>query len=1308
MTTPTSFLEGLNQSGGLPALTTAVQNHQAEQKTRNDAIAKAHGLVMTQRTAAYRSNATSKREQAGKLAATNPALSQALYAEADSLDAHANEGDALLPMAVADPAGFTLQAQEYYKKPVSTSGVSVTKPTTAENGQTYSQTSQVSEADVTAQIGQADEVKQGKTDARVVARAIVGNPNKYDPGTIQKAQAFLTGQSTDTSFIGQKESLYTPEFVRDNLSKDPRTAFAAAKYLGQQASGLTPEDYAKLEKRTGQLDTVDELNLGLLGQALDKGSLDLESGRFDLTKAQSDWETAKGKDKQAQSGVITGWAAVGNLEALEAHKDEIVAAGFDYAKLEARAKVNREALDEERSTALAQGKTNLKTSQSQLRIVEGTEQGIIKSTNAKSSLEERIAAAAELLVGLKSDADRVDTLANIASKGEIGIGTLDELLKQGKIQKTEYDAAVAKAKTVTRGEQITLATAENGLTLSGYDVKLKGATLESIIAATNSSNDLTVRVNESKKGLLALTEKAERTEYLAQIAARGEIGVETIKGLVSDGTITQAAGDAAITAAKKAIRETDARLASTENGATLTGLEVKLKTATIDGIIESTNAQNSYDTNLSNAKKLLINITNANEQAEALAQIAAKGEIGQSVLDGLLDTGEISQREHDDAMKAAGRAVTRAKADEAQSESDLANANVSTAAARETLKNLPTATVANFSSMIDELAVNGDVGALNNKTIIQRAQELGVNLDPARKKAKEVRDEQSAGRLEATSGAKLKNEQNQNTLKNLPAANVVDFTAMVDELAGAGDLATLNNPEVVKRAQELGVSLEPARRTAKGVKVAQGDEKRQADTQLGKRFVNDWVGRGWSKADVFKTTQGRDDWNRAKKAFGMTDTQLESYLNDGKKAVQAEAARQAAKDALDAAFLQSKTDGNKSQVALAWAKYSTANTQFYAKLDQDGQIAMNKLKVSQAKPDDLAYQRLAIQAATDAAEGYRKTAGQLRDQAKALRNPSSGIADQKDREYANQLDQDAAKLEGQAKELYGQLRTFSGAASSPGAKPRAGAKPKEAQAASAMSGVADALGVNANDLMAIVSFETARTFSPTIRNPTSSATGIFQIVDRTAREMGFASSADFLKKNPTVEQQAQVFGKYLKDRGVKPGMGAEDIYVAVTGGARPGDPPSTVLYSKGSDEYARNPGWDVDKDGKITKGEIGQALEKNGHVRNYYDDGPAPTSTGTTAPGSSPAPTTKPGTTAPATTGGPQVTTNIPKFVDGSSLGGYTLKPGQGPMVTQAVLGLGPKPSGEVVAKRAGELSKKLGVTYEQAVAILKDAYGKK
>lgn len=76
-----------------------------------------------------------------------------------------------------------------------------------------------------------------------------------------------------------------------------------------------------------------------------------------------------------------------------------------------------------------------------------------------------------------------------------------------------------------------------------------------------------------------------------------------------------------------------------------------------------------------------------------------------------------------------------------------------------------------------------------------------------------------------------------------------------------------------------------------------------------------------------------------------------------------------------------------------------------------------------------------------------------------------------------------------------------------------------ASEAAALAETAAALGVEPAWLAALVDFETAGTWSPAISNPHSSARGLLQFIDSTARDLGYADSDDLVRQHPTIEAQ---------------------------------------------------------------------------------------------------------------------------------------------------------------------------------------------
>jgi hypothetical protein len=118
-----------------------------------------------------------------------------------------------------------------------------------------------------------------------------------------------------------------------------------------------------------------------------------------------------------------------------------------------------------------------------------------------------------------------------------------------------------------------------------------------------------------------------------------------------------------------------------------------------------------------------------------------------------------------------------------------------------------------------------------------------------------------------------------------------------------------------------------------------------------------------------------------------------------------------------------------------------------------------------------------------------------------------------------------------------------------------------------------------NHLMAAMAFESVETFSPSVRNPRSGATGLIQFMEDTARVLG--TSQDELAAM-TAEEQLVFVERYLKQYAGKLTTLA-DIYMAILWPRAVGQPDDHVLFSNGSIQYAQNVNLDDDGDGVITK-----------------------------------------------------------------------------------------------------------------------------
>lgn len=85
------------------------------------------------------------------------------------------------------------------------------------------------------------------------------------------------------------------------------------------------------------------------------------------------------------------------------------------------------------------------------------------------------------------------------------------------------------------------------------------------------------------------------------------------------------------------------------------------------------------------------------------------------------------------------------------------------------------------------------------------------------------------------------------------------------------------------------------------------------------------------------------------------------------------------------------------------------------------------------------------------------------------------------------------------------------------------------------------LNVNSGELTKLIDFESG--FDPQAKNPHSSARGLIQFIDSTARELGYDSSLDLVTKHPTIEDQLADVENYLTN--YFPFRDKQDLYMSV-------------------------------------------------------------------------------------------------------------------------------------------------------------------
>lgn len=136
--------------------------------------------------------------------------------------------------------------------------------------------------------------------------------------------------------------------------------------------------------------------------------------------------------------------------------------------------------------------------------------------------------------------------------------------------------------------------------------------------------------------------------------------------------------------------------------------------------------------------------------------------------------------------------------------------------------------------------------------------------------------------------------------------------------------------------------------------------------------------------------------------------------------------------------------------------------------------------------------------------------------------------------------------------------------------------------------IASRLNVDPNWMMAIMAFETGRTFSPSAKNPVSGATGLIQFMPSTAAGLGTSTLA--LSRMTAVEQLDYVEAYFKPYTGRLTTLG--DTYMAVLWPVAMGKADTSILWQSPSIEYRQNEGLDANYDGKITKLEAYQPVNR--------------------------------------------------------------------------------------------------------------------
>lgn len=136
------------------------------------------------------------------------------------------------------------------------------------------------------------------------------------------------------------------------------------------------------------------------------------------------------------------------------------------------------------------------------------------------------------------------------------------------------------------------------------------------------------------------------------------------------------------------------------------------------------------------------------------------------------------------------------------------------------------------------------------------------------------------------------------------------------------------------------------------------------------------------------------------------------------------------------------------------------------------------------------------------------------------------------------------------------------------------------------------LQIDPNNLMAVMAFESGRTFSPSVRNfGGGSACGLIQFMPKTAKRL---ETTTLKLSKMTAEEQLDYVYKYLSPHVGRFGSGEDqlvNLYMAVLWPAAVGKP-NTILFKRGTIEYKANCGLDTNNDGVITAREAANKVRE--------------------------------------------------------------------------------------------------------------------
>ncbi|UOX39477.1 putative transglycosylase [Aeromonas phage ZPAH34] len=128
-----------------------------------------------------------------------------------------------------------------------------------------------------------------------------------------------------------------------------------------------------------------------------------------------------------------------------------------------------------------------------------------------------------------------------------------------------------------------------------------------------------------------------------------------------------------------------------------------------------------------------------------------------------------------------------------------------------------------------------------------------------------------------------------------------------------------------------------------------------------------------------------------------------------------------------------------------------------------------------------------------------------------------------------------------------------------------------------------------NYLFSCFALETGKTFDPAARNPSSGARGLIQFMPKGSM-IDLGVTDDQLKVMSVYDQLDYVFAYFEKYGYIKKCQRLEDYYLSIFYPAHVGKDPNLVVAKEGTKIYSQNKGFDSEKKGYYTVGDIANAI----------------------------------------------------------------------------------------------------------------------